>query len=78
MKGVRELKISSIKQLILTYFMLDTALVYKDVFSRLKPREPQYKSLPSEEDWEFAKEICCRLEYLMKLQNCFPARNILQ
>ena len=56
MKVVRELKISSTKQLILdcktrqnsTYYMLDIALVYKDVFSRLKPRELQYKSLPSE------------------------------
>ena len=56
MKVVRELKISSTKQLILdcktrwnsTYYMLNTTLVYKDVFSHLKPRELQYKSLPSE------------------------------
>ena len=79
MKDVRELKISSTKQLILdcktrwnsTYYMLDTALVYKDVFSRLKPREPQYKSLPSEEDWEFAKEICCRLELFDEVTKLF-------
>ena len=58
MKGVRELKISSTKQLILdckarwnsNYYMLNTALVYKETFSCLKPQELQYKSFPSEED----------------------------
>ncbi|XP_028107833.1 zinc finger BED domain-containing protein RICESLEEPER 2-like [Camellia sinensis] len=44
----------------LTYLMLETTLFYKNVFSRLKNREPQYKTVPSEEEWEFAREISGR------------------
>ncbi|XP_028105110.1 zinc finger BED domain-containing protein RICESLEEPER 2-like [Camellia sinensis] len=33
-----------------TYLMLQTALLYKDVFSRLKIREPQYKTMPTEQE----------------------------
>ncbi|XP_074580915.1 zinc finger BED domain-containing protein RICESLEEPER 2-like [Curcuma longa] len=39
-----------------------TALMYKDVFARLFQRESQYKSLPTQVEWENAKEICKRLE----------------
>ncbi|GMQ06568.1 hypothetical protein CsSME_00051105 [Camellia sinensis var. sinensis] len=39
-----------------TYLMLQTALLYKDVFSRLKIREPQYKTVPTEQEWEFARD----------------------
>ncbi|KAL5560206.1 hypothetical protein UlMin_036417 [Ulmus minor] len=49
-----------------TYLMLSTALLYKDVFSRLRQREPQYRKLgpklPSEEGWVLAKEMCERLK----------------
>ncbi|KAL5562183.1 hypothetical protein UlMin_031930 [Ulmus minor] len=54
-----------------TYLMLSTALIYKDVFSRLRQREPQYRKLgpklPSEEDWELAKEMCERLKPFFKI-----------
>ena len=44
-----------------TYKMLDVAISYKDVFSRLKQRETQYSCFPSDSQWEFAKEVCKRL-----------------
>ncbi|KAH9782451.1 BED-type domain-containing protein [Citrus sinensis] len=37
-----------------TYAMLEVALMYRSVFSRLQQREPQYKSLPSDEEWDLA------------------------
>ncbi|KAL5191840.1 Zinc finger BED domain-containing protein RICESLEEPER 2 [Glycine soja] len=43
------------------YKMLDVAISYKDVFSRLKQRETQYSCFPSDSQWEFAKEVCKRL-----------------
>ncbi|KZV22165.1 hypothetical protein F511_33795 [Dorcoceras hygrometricum] len=54
----RQLKVESTKKLELdcktrwnsTYLMLNTALEYKDVFSRLKHREPLYKRVPTDED----------------------------
>nr|XP_017251921.1 PREDICTED: zinc finger BED domain-containing protein RICESLEEPER 2-like [Daucus carota subsp. sativus] len=33
-----------------TYLMLETALLYKDGFTRLSHKEPQYKTLPSPEE----------------------------
>ncbi|XP_031258184.1 zinc finger BED domain-containing protein RICESLEEPER 1-like [Pistacia vera] len=33
-----------------TYLMLEAAFIYKDVFFRLKLREPQYRCLPTEEE----------------------------
>ncbi|WOL13352.1 zinc finger BED domain-containing protein RICESLEEPER 2-like [Canna indica] len=70
METCGQLNISYDKKLILdcktrwnsTFLMFDVAILYKDVFGRLVQREPQYKSLPSEYDWEMAKEICHRLE----------------
>ncbi|KAK9282127.1 hypothetical protein L1049_005039 [Liquidambar formosana] len=40
-----------------TYLMLQTSILYKEIFFRLKQRDNQYKTFPSEQDWEFAKEI---------------------
>ena len=40
-----------------TYEMLNTALMYKDVFPRLKQRESMYKTVPTEEDWAKTKVI---------------------
>ncbi|CAL1406040.1 unnamed protein product [Linum trigynum] len=54
-----------------TFLMLNTALEYKDVFNRLKHREPKYKCLPSELDWSLTKEICTRLEMFYKATNLF-------
>jgi len=39
--------------------MLSTALVYQDVFERLASRAP---TVPSTEDWKFARELCDRLK----------------
>ena len=50
-----------------TFFMLQVATQYKDVFHRLSQRDNQYKALPSEYDWMMANEICQRLEYFMML-----------
>ncbi|CAL5364812.1 unnamed protein product [Camellia sinensis] len=49
-----------------TYLMLQTALLYKDVFYRLKYKETQYTTLPSEEEWEFVREICERFKIFYK------------
>ncbi|KAL5562321.1 hypothetical protein UlMin_032068 [Ulmus minor] len=68
-----------------TYLMLSTALIYKDVFSRLRQREPQYRKLgpklSSEEDWELVKEMCERLKLFLKITELFsgtsyPTTNI--
>ncbi len=68
-----------------TYLMLSTALIYKDVFSRLRQREPQYRKLgpklPSEEDWVLAKEMCERLKPFFKIielfsRTSYPTTNI--
>ena len=75
----RQLRVSGTKKLGLdcvtrwnsTYLMLQTALVYKDVFPRLKQREPQYKTLPTDEEWNFAKEICERLKIFYSATELF-------
>ncbi|KAH7673872.1 Tam3-transposase (Ac family) protein [Dioscorea alata] len=66
----KQLKFSNIKNFILdyptrwnsTYMMLETTIVYKDVFFHLRRRESQYKCLPNETDWEFVKKICEKLK----------------
>ncbi|XP_074327338.1 zinc finger BED domain-containing protein RICESLEEPER 1-like [Apium graveolens] len=54
--NTKELGLDCITRWNSTYLMLETALLYKDVFTRLSRKEPQYKSVPSPEEWEFAKE----------------------
>ncbi|TXG49073.1 hypothetical protein EZV62_024948 [Acer yangbiense] len=74
-EATRQLNIHSGKKLSLdcktrwnsTYLMLNSALIYKDVFARLKQRESQYNCLPSEKDWKLAKEICDRLELFFEV-----------
>ena len=44
-----------------TYVMLSTALIYKFVFARLKQRESGYKTLPLEDDWVKARDLCDKL-----------------
>ncbi|KAH7867443.1 hypothetical protein Vadar_033479 [Vaccinium darrowii] len=51
--------------------MLATAIEYRDVFSRLKIRENQYKSCPKDTDWDVAKEVCERLEVFYKATEVF-------
>ena len=43
--------------------MVETALLYKDVFTRLGVRDSQYKLTPSREEWEFAQDGCKRLKF---------------
>ncbi|KAL5571469.1 hypothetical protein UlMin_021066 [Ulmus minor] len=84
-ESVRHLNIPCFKVLSLdiktrwnsTYLMLSTALLYKDVFSRLRQCEPQYRKLgpklPSEEDWVLAKEMCERLKSFFKITETVAA-----
>ena len=64
-----------------TFFMLQVATQYKDVFHRLSQRENQYKTLPSEYDWMMANEICQRLELfydvtLLFFGTLYPTMNV--
>ncbi|KAL5580764.1 hypothetical protein UlMin_013206 [Ulmus minor] len=69
METARQLHIQSTKVLTLdmpvrwnsTYVMLSTALIYKSVFARLKQRESSYKTLPLEDDWVKARDLCDKL-----------------
>lgn len=42
--------------------MLETVLVYKDVFYRLSQRDAKYQTLPSDNDWYFCVDICEKLK----------------
>ncbi|KAL8484578.1 hypothetical protein ACS0TY_027037 [Phlomoides rotata] len=78
-KTARLLKVSSSKKLVLdcntrwnyTYKMLQLVICYKDVFTRLKQREPLYKSAPKEEEWEIAREICDKLKVFNNVTKLF-------
>ncbi|XP_039032840.1 zinc finger BED domain-containing protein RICESLEEPER 2-like [Hibiscus syriacus] len=54
-----------------TYLMLSVAIVYKDVFKCLKQRETQYRSLPTDRDWELASSICGKLQLFYKVTLMF-------
>ena len=54
-----------------TYLMLSTALLYKDIFDRLKERERNYTSLPSELEWNLPKLMCEYLKSFYKLTELF-------
>ncbi|WJZ97009.1 hypothetical protein VitviT2T_015644 [Vitis vinifera] len=58
-----------------TYLMLSIAITYKDVFPRLKQREKYYMVVPSEEEWNMAKEICGRLKLFYNITKLFSGRN---
>ena len=51
--------------------ILETAWLYKDVFPHLRQKEPQYKSVPSNEEWELAKEICGKLKVFYDVTQLF-------
>ena len=51
--------------------MLTTALIYKDVFARLKQREFSYKTLPSDHDWMLAKKMCDKLKLFYSVTEMF-------
>ncbi|KAH9705537.1 BED-type domain-containing protein [Citrus sinensis] len=54
-----------------TYAMLEVALMYRSVFSRLQQRDPQYKSLPSEEEWDLAVIMVEHLKSFYMLTEMF-------
>lgn len=69
-EAAKQLRVPSTKMLELdcktrwnsTYTMLNTAMIYKDVFPRLKHREPLYKDVPTEDDWSKTKELVEKLK----------------
>ncbi|CAN1215312.1 Putative AC transposase [Linum perenne] len=58
-----------------TYVILSVALLYKDVFFRLKVREPSYSSCPSESQWEFAAVVCDKLKIFNDISKLFSGSN---
>ncbi|CAN0846139.1 Zinc finger BED domain-containing protein RICESLEEPER 2, partial [Linum grandiflorum] len=82
-EAARHLRIPTDKKLCLdcptrwnsTYLMLNVALIYKDVFYRLKSRDPRYKTSPTENDWWFAKEICGKLQVFYEVTELFSGSN---
>ncbi|XP_060965338.1 zinc finger BED domain-containing protein RICESLEEPER 2-like [Cannabis sativa] len=54
-----------------TYLMLTSAIVYKDVFSRLIHTEKNYKREPSERDWLLAKVMCEKLKFFYHVTEMF-------
>jgi hypothetical protein len=51
--------------------MLSSALIYKDVFSRLSHFDALYTCMPNERDWEVAKDICEKLEVFYSVTKLF-------
>ncbi|XP_024038235.1 zinc finger BED domain-containing protein RICESLEEPER 2-like [Citrus clementina] len=77
----RQLKLNCSKSLVLdcktkwnsTYLMLEVALIYKDVFTRLKHRDNQYKHLPTEVEWELARVVCEHLKPFYTMTEMFSS-----
>ena len=81
-ENAHQLRVQCTKELVLdckirwnsTYLMFSTALIYKDIFSRLAKREISYTCLPYDYDWELAKNICGRLELFHSATEFFSGR----
>ncbi|KAF7842378.1 putative AC transposase [Senna tora] len=75
----KQLKITCSKKLPLdcktrwnsTYLMLQVALEYKDVFSRLRLREKNYLKAPTNEEWDMARIICGKLKLFHNITELF-------
>ena len=59
------------RQMKVPYLMLKTALAYKNVFPRLKLFESHNVLVPSEAEWETAKDVCDRLELFYNVTELF-------
>ena len=51
--------------------MLQTALMYKEVFPKLAKRKKNYKCLPNDDEWEKAREICDKFEVFYEVTLLF-------
>ena len=60
-----------------TYAMLSCALEFKQVFPRYQQRDPNYKHLPSEDDWFRVEEVCSFLELFNKVTNIISSNKCL-
>ena len=58
-----------------TYLMLSIAIAYKDAFPRLTQRKKLYTIVPSEEEWNLAKENCGRLKLFYNITKLFSGQN---
>nr|XP_025661776.1 zinc finger BED domain-containing protein RICESLEEPER 1-like [Arachis hypogaea] len=56
--------------------MLETAWLYRNVFPRLRQKDPNYKSLPSNEEWDLAKEICGKLKLFYDVTQLFSGTQV--
>nr|KAJ0197142.1 hypothetical protein LSAT_V11C700359350 [Lactuca sativa] len=54
-----------------TFLMLSVTISYKEVFDRVKTRDPKYTCFPTEQDWELASEICERLQLFYEVTVMF-------
>lgn len=85
----RQCQLSNVKKLTLdvptrwnsTYAMLNSALIYKDVFPRYHDRDPFFRFVPSEEDWEKVIKVIRFLEVFYEATTVFsgyeyPTSNI--
>ena len=81
-ENAHQLHVQCTKELVLdcktywnsTYLMFSTALIYKDVFSRLAKCEVSYTCLPYNYYCEVAKNICVRLELFHSVIEFFSGR----
>ena len=81
-ENAHQLRVQCTKELVLdykirwnlTYLMLSTTLIYKDVFSCLAKCETSYTCLPYDYNWELAKNICGRLELFHSVTGFFSGR----
>ncbi|KAL5570406.1 hypothetical protein UlMin_026981 [Ulmus minor] len=79
METARQLHIQSTKVLALdmpvrwnsTNVMLSTALIYKSIFAHLKQHESGYKTLPLEDDWVKARDLCDKLFLFYQVTEIF-------
>lgn len=83
-EACRVLNVSKPKKVVLdcktrwnsTYLMLQTALPFKDVFTKLKRLNKKLKFvIPCENDWKLADLVCEKLEIFYKATKVFSGRN---
>ncbi|XP_016177786.1 zinc finger BED domain-containing protein RICESLEEPER 2-like [Arachis ipaensis] len=56
--------------------LVETEWLYRDIFARLKQEDSNYKSVPSNEEWELAKEICGKLKLFYDVTQLFSGTQV--